>query len=371
MTLGLRSTSKPLPSRAGGVWRFDGETVSSLAQWDVGPKVILTPSQSTRLVALDLPAKSARDRVLALPFAFEDILAEPLDASAFAVGVALAPSRYLVAATNKTVLDRWIARLDALGLPDALLTPEALMLPVPPTGKWSLAVLGSQAIVRTEDGGGFATRHAQIGLAWEAANRPGIVLFDAADTSLPIESQEPLAPHLAMLSKPSIDLRQGVLREALPIRRRLGQLAAIGLMALLAHGAVAAAEGFQLHRLAKLRHAQALASLRTTSPQISDNADLIGELDALALPQAASGFTPLLSRTAGVLGQLPSPLRLRGLAFDARDASLTLSIETEGLGQLHRINSALLKAGLNARIAGARYQDGVAVGDVVVEEPTP
>ncbi|WP_394652783.1 type II secretion system protein GspL, partial [uncultured Sphingomonas sp.] len=77
-----------------GVWTLTGE---ALAVSDAdGPATVLVPNEAVRLLAVDLPLPTRAKRLAALPFAVEELIAEPIDSVHLALGIELSPKRYLV-----------------------------------------------------------------------------------------------------------------------------------------------------------------------------------------------------------------------------------------------------------------------------------
>ncbi|MEI9928413.1 MAG: type II secretion system protein GspL [Sphingomonas sp.] len=71
-------------------------------------------------------------------------------------GAEIGPKRYLVGVVRREVMADWVERAEAAGLGQAAMVPDALALPVPPEGAWSVDLGARRAVVRVGDGTGFA-----------------------------------------------------------------------------------------------------------------------------------------------------------------------------------------------------------------------
>jgi general secretion pathway protein L len=332
--------------------------------------VVLVSSQDVALAVLDLPAAARRDRLAALPFALEEHLAEPIEHLTFALGAEIAPRRHLAAAVSRSRMAAWTERLATLGFDHAMLVPDALSLPVPASGAWSVRQAKDHVLVRTSDSGGFAIAAGLLEVAWIAAGRPRVVAWGAPPPLPHAPAPDGPRPAAQLLPAP-LDLRQGAFaNKDLGLARPILRAAAIIAGALAIHGLIAAADGYALHRRAEARSAQALAALRRVSPAVPANADLAAEFDALFPAQPSTGgFLPLLSRTASALSASGEPISLRGLAYEGQSGALTLTIEAADLGVLQRVGNGVLRAGLPTTSGAASLEESRAVGELIVREP--
>ena len=224
--------------RPGGRWTMTGGMPVAVEHWDIGPAIVLVPSEDVLLLTVDLPVARAK-RLAALPFAIEERIAAPLEGVHIALGAEVAPRCFLAGVVAAPLMRDWVAALDAADLGHAALVPDAAMLPVPPTGAWSVAVADGRVRVRTDTGGGFAVPHARFVAAWRAGGSlacrvHGVPLaFDFPGETIAAGDMPTLPPPL--------DLRQGdfaVPRQRASAWRRLGTIAAAGIAA---HAAIAAA----------------------------------------------------------------------------------------------------------------------------------
>ncbi|WP_346344765.1 type II secretion system protein GspL [Sphingomonas sp. dw_22] len=192
-----------------GIWTLAGGR--PIIAEPEGPATILVPTEQVRLLAVDLPLPSRAKRLEALPFAIEDLIAEPAESLHLALGAEIAPKRYLVGVVRHEVMARWVDLAEAGGLGDAAMVPDALALPQPPEGEWAVDLGETRALVRAGDGSGFAVPAPLLGAAWEAAGKPGVLAYG---TALPPEMMLGRAalgpgPLAARLPAPSLDLRHG------------------------------------------------------------------------------------------------------------------------------------------------------------------
>lgn len=345
--------------RAAGVWTLTGGRL--IIAEPEGPATILVPTEQVRLLAVDLPLSSRAKRLEALPFAIEDLIAEPIESLHLALGEEIAPKRYLVGVVRHEVMERWVDLADAGGLGQAAMVPDALALPQPPEGEWAVDLGETRALVRSGDGSGFAIPAPLLGSAWDAAGKPAALAYG---TALPAEmmlGRAPLAPGaLALrLLSPALDLRQGRYAVRRPgnstFWRRLGWIVAIGAVA---HTVIAGADTLMLRSIADRRAEET----RTAAGLAAPGANLSGDLKATIpdlLPKgggakAPDAFLPLLTRVSGALQPLGGALSVRQMAFEGN--TLTMDVDGTDPTLAARIDAALRAA--QVRATATRSPDG-------------
>ncbi len=319
-----------------------------------GAATMLVPGEAVRLLAVDLPLPSRAKRLEALPFAVEELIADPLDAVHLALGSELSPRRFLVGVVRHAQMQAWIEEAALAGHPDAAFVPDALALPRPDAGEWAVELGETRAVVRTGDGTGFAMPAPMIAAAWEAAGRPPIRNYGAplpeAMAALPAELGElSLARRIA---EPALDLRQGIYgrRRAASLPgwgRRLFWVGAIGLTA---HVGIAAADTMMLRAIADRREDDTRMLVATASPGTPTTGDdLAGTVaDLLPEPKRYSAFLPLLSRVSATLAPLNGQMAVRGIGF--RGDALMVDLEPLQPGLAGRLSGAISDARLSGEV---------------------
>jgi general secretion pathway protein L len=362
------------------IWSLAGGRLVRLDGTVEGSALVVVPSEAVLLLATPLPPLQGQDRRRrALPFAIEDRIADPLDRVHAALGAELSPGVWLAGVVSHAVMREWITTLNgaaiddaAAGLERARLIPDALLLPVPGPGQWSVDRTGNRAVVRTDDGSGFAGPLSLLATAWQLAGKPVCVALG-----------EPLPPEFAAIRaetegarpaervrEPALDLRQGAYA---PQRRPVGQIwrkiALVAGAGALAQGAIAVADTLALTRLASERTAKVRDFAETRQPPVVIGSNLADALDQLTPDPSRAGpgrFIPLLSRTATALAASHVTANWRSVAYDEPAGTLTLEIETREISDLQAIAQALTRAGLSAQAGTASSDNGRAVGSFVI-----
>jgi general secretion pathway protein L len=343
----------PLPdSRPAGVWTLSGSELI-IAEPD-GPATLLVPTEQVALLGVDLPLAGRARRIEALPFAVEDRVADSLDAVHLALGTEIAPKRYLVGVVRHDVMEAWAARADEAGLGHAAIVPDALALPVPEDGAWSVDLGTTRAVVRASDGTGFACAAPLLRPAWEAAGRPPCIAYGAAlpaDMAYAGAALEP-APLARRLLSPPLDLRQGRYprRSAASanVWRRLGWIALLGAAA---HTLIATADTVMLRVIADRRAQETRLLMASMGAPAPAGADIASTLVS-ALPQGGGApqvFLPLVSRVSGALAPFGESFSVRAIGFEAN--ALTMDLEGSDPGLAARLRSALEGARVKATVA--------------------
>lgn len=337
-----------------GVWTLTGEALVA-ADGD-GPATVLVPGEAVRLLGVDLPLPTRAKRLAALPFAVEDLIAEPIDSVHLALGIELSPRRFLVGVVRHDRMAEWIARIEAEGLGHAALVPNALALPPPATGEWAVELGETRALVRAGDGTGFAIPAPLLRTAWEAAGKPRTIAYGTALPADMADSADVLAldPLARRLLAPALDLRQGlyaVRRTGTGFWRRMATVAVLGL---LAHVVIAALDTVALRGIADARAAETRDLIAAKAPGTTLPEDGLASAvaDLLPRPGAGGGANPFLgaaARLSGALAPLGADLSVRTMRTEGM--SLIVDLDSTDPGFAGRVRTALSSGGIDAAVA--------------------
>lgn len=337
-----------------GVWTLAGEAL--VASDADGPATVLVPNEAVRLLAVDLPLPTRARRLAALPFAVEELIAEPIDSVHLALGIELSPKRYLVGVVRHDRMAEWIARIEAEGLGHAALVPDALALPQPAAGEWAVELGATRALVRAGDGTGFAIPAALLRTAWDAAGRPRTIAYGTALPADMTDSTDALAldPLARRLLAPALDLRQGIYAV-----RRTGagfwrKLATVAVLGLLAHVVIAALDTLALRNIANARVAETRELVATRAPGTAlPEEGLAGAVaDLLPRPGAGGGANPFLgaaTRLSAALTPLGADLSVRTMRTEG--TSLIVDLDSTDPGFAGRVRTTLSSGGIDAAVA--------------------
>ena len=346
-----RPARSNLPSR--GLWRIVDDRILAVDRSWAGPTTVLVPSEDVLTLTVDLPFPTRAQRLNNLPYALEDAVAEPLPTLHFALGQEVAPRRHIAGVVRHGRMQGWLTVLDAADLGTALLVPDALTLPVPPTGAWVVRVEGPRALVRTDNAAGFAVPLSMLESAWAAAGRPRIVplgdplpgtLSEGVDASVVVA--DPAGDPLVVL--PPLDLRQGPYAAARPTALSAGRtLALVAGIGVLAHISILGLDTLLLHGMAEKKEAEARAVLQSVAPQVAATDDPVAAADRL-LPGAGGGnraFTRTMAQTSGALPGA-GVIAFNRAAWTPGDLDLTVVVPDAST--LDRAVQALNASGLSA-----------------------
>ncbi len=303
-----RPARSNLPSR--GLWRIVDDRILAVDRAWAGPTTVLVPSEDVLTLTVDLPFPTRAQRLQNLPYAMEDAVAEPLASLHFALGQEVAPRRHIAGVVRRARMDQWIALLAGEDLDAAILLPDALTLPIPPAGVWAVRKAeGGRALIRTDNGAGFAVPLAMLDSAWKAAGQPRIA---AIGDPLPDAMAEGVDATAAMVDPagdplmvlPPLDLRQGPYAATRPTAASAGRiLALVAGIGIVVHMAILGVDALLLHGMAEKKEAEARAVLQAVAPQVAATDDPVAAADRLLGGAGAGGrpFTGLLSRTSQAL----------------------------------------------------------------------
>lgn len=345
-----------------GLWRIVDDRIIAVDRSYAGPTTVLVPSEDVLTLTVDLPFATRAQRLENLAYALEDAVGEPLASLHFSLGMEVAPRRHIAGVVRHARMQSWIALLTEAGLESALLIPDALTLPVPSPGAWVVKADETRALVRTDNGAGFATPLSMLDAAWNAAGRPRLqtvgaplpeALADGVEESVAL--LDPAGQSTAVLAP--LDLRQGAyaaVRTGTPSPART--LALVAGLGVLAHIAILGVDTVLLHNMAEKKEAEARAVLQAVAPGVAATDDPLTVAERIAPSSGGNRpFIQLMARTSGALpGAGAAP-------FDTvvyEPGTLDLTVAVADAAALDRVVTALNASGLNASGAPAAVDAG-------------
>lgn len=357
-------------STHGIVWLDASGPWSEATVWGAAEAgVVLAPSEKLRLMAVDLPLSSARQRRAALPFAIEEFLAEPLFEVHVALGPEIAHRRYLAGAVHHELMANWVEAVKAAELSHCRIVPDVLAVPRPPEGAWSVWIVATRALIRRADGAGFALDAASLPVAWKIAGEPPLVHHGGELPAELVASEIEKEP-VVDIDAARFDLRQGIYAHTEQGWRRPSKVAALLVsLGLVGHVGAAVIDTLALRQLADERRSEARAMLREVAPELPANVDT-ATLFQRFLPagsQPQDLFLPLFARVSEALQPFSEGLAVQALAFSATDNTLNLDLQASDLAALQRIEVALNDAGLQVTSGVATTGGGSAEARMVIQ----
>lgn len=334
---------------------------------------VLVPGEQALAVVVDLPLASHRQRLDAVGFAVEGLLAEPLSKVHVALGPQIAPKRYLAVMVSHAAMEEWAGLLGRAGLSQARLLPDFLALPSVVDDGWTVFASGDRAIVRRSDLSGFSTRLSMLPAAWRLAGCPAVVSCGEPLAPLFLASHVRIAEPLAADPVAAgFTLRQSIYAtsafEGAGLLRRAGWICTLGLGLL---GAINIADTLALRQMAEDRRAEAQALISKVAPNTNPQEDIDVQLGRI-LPDTEDDkpgrFLPLFSDVASALATEKAGLVVESLAYDAADGQFGLEVAAGNLATLQRIEATLGDAGLQVSSGVATAESGGAKVRIVVED---
>lgn len=347
-----RPARSNLPSR--GLWRIVDDRILAVDRSWAGPTTVLVPAEDVLTLTIDLPFATRAQRLSNLPYAMEDAVAEPLANLHFALGQEVAPRRHIAGVVRRARMDQWIALLVEADLDAAILLPDALTLPVPPAGVWAVRKAeGGRALIRTDNGAGFAVPLAMLDSAWKAAGQPRIAAIGEPLPDAMAEGVDATAAVVdpagdPLLVLPPLDLRQGPYAATRPTAASAGRiLALVAGIGVVAHIAILGLDTLLLHGMAEKKEAEARAVLQSVAPQVAATDDPVAAADRL-LPGAGGGSRPFTRTMAETSGALPGAGVIAFNRAAWTPGELDLTVVVPDVSTLDRAVQALNASGLSA-----------------------
>lgn len=351
------------PSCQGGSAVFEELVPDSLID-----QIAVVSAEQVAFHAVELPVRSARQRLSALPYALEDHIGSSLDRCHFALCGTVADTKHLAAILDALVLEDFIA-----AFPDKQVVAEQMLLAPPDVGEgglpvWHVYRREGRALVRSSDKTGFAVDADMLPMLWERAGRPKI---ESSGAPLPggVPSIARALTEMPAVSVLENDLRQGVFQPARGFAPPLRWLAACILMAGLLHLVLAMVDVRAQRDLANDLRGKAATALASRLPSASPDAApslILRQIAAQNQPQRGSSFLPMLDEVAQALVQQPDGVQFRKLNWS--EEGLRLAIEAPDLDALQKVETALKARGLRVASGSATAEGGAARAELTVQK---
>ena len=346
------------------VWRAAGVRMTGARTAGAPMAVVPVVSEAVLILRVALPALPKSQRRAAAAFAVEPFLAQPLEDVRVVLGPRLDEGVYLAVVIDRVVLAGLVAQAG-----EARLVPDALLLPLPVVGQWTVAERAGRLLARLPDGTGFAASEPGFRAIWQQSGAPGLVwLHGTPPQDLPLARRATLAfPIVPEPGLAGFDLGYGRV-PAWREPRKLGALAAVLALGLCGHLALLAVEGQRLTARADGLERQVRQDLTARGIRVGTSVDAAVAL-ALQGGNVGSGlgFLPLLGRAMGAMSGQAGSVTLQDIGFDSRSQQLSLTLVASGLGPLQDAAAALARAGLSASLGPSTLSQGQARASVAIQ----
>ncbi|WP_281709343.1 type II secretion system protein GspL [Phaeobacter italicus] len=327
----------------------------------------IVPAEHVSLHRLELPIRSKKQRLDALPFALEERIGNALEKTHFALCESTPDGQVLAAAIDKTVMDHCLTNA-----PDTPLIPEQMLLaPEPQTGDrpiWAVFREKNRLIIRLPDGAGFASDIKAFTSLWYAAGKPSLKTY-----GIPLPGNISTAQFIKngptpVTSVGTYDLRQGAYRPALGLKRPITWLAAGIALTALAHIALAIADLSAQTQIAQTLRNQANTLLAERFPNITaEDSPAVLQRQIMAQQQTSRGsdFLPLMDRVSQAWLRDGTELQIQQLSWS--DNTLRLQLEARDLETLQQAEASLTNNALRVTSGAATADAGSARAEFAVQ----
>ena len=316
--------------------------------------MIIVPSGDVALHWIACPGMTVRQGAAAAPLMALEASIGPVGALHAAVQPALEPERpHIVAVASRAAMEYWIADSAALGVPDAVIVPAALLLPPPEEG-FVVGTVGGEAVLRGTD--------CALG-----ADEPHASMIVGGAAVRHVDDAKVEEGLVAALLTPPMTLRQGsyAVRRASSLDpawlKRIGILAGtVAALSLLISLVTIA----RLHWEAAALDDRTLAAAKTLVPEASD----VGDADArLATRLAARGGGAFTATSAGVLAAMQgaSGVTMTSLSQLA-DGTVRVQLAAARAEDINVALIALQNAGWRVAANSVQQQGAQTVADISV-----
>ncbi len=359
-------------------WLLSG-TLSDSVELD-SSMTLLVPTQQVLLTEATLPTRKLKKVQNALPYALEDELTEDVEQIHFAMGDWKGEGNQLsVAAVDKSLMDKWLQRLNELGIKAKQLQPDVFALPYT-LNHWSVWVDDKRALVRTGEQSGFATEPENLAFLIDRAIKqdeeaPVQIDVYASENGLELILPEfngdiehhifsqaalsELSQHVHVLT--GINLLQNSYSQKEQLNKTLRPwipAALVLALALVVQLSLFISEAFQIRGEISRLEDELLQVYLTAFPEDQNVRDPIGkmrsQLAALQGNPNGGGFIPLMSNIGDILAGTEN-MRLMQISY--RTGVMELAIEIDSVSALDQLKARLMTTGLAVEIASADKRD--------------
>ena len=360
----------------------DASHLSSL-QHRAGQRAVtaLVPGSDVLLSWVNLPAKSGRKALAAIPYMLEEELSQDISSQFFALGKRY-NERQAVAVVNKAQMDSWLSQLQQAGLFCTKLVPDCLALPQIDNA-WSMLELGKQLLLRQDPWRGVQGEHPWVLPATEhyaKQQSEPVVIANFSDLSLPhmanVEvQQQPLELPMKILAQGALasnfNLLQGQYKAKQQSAGRLRQwrlaatLAAIALLVSLVD------KGITLQQLSQQKaqlSAQIEAEFKRAFPGTNRIVNVRSQMRQKleALEQGGSGVS-MLSMLAQLTEAFDSSrVKPQTLKFDAKRSELRLQAVATNFEALEQFKRLAEQQGFTVQQGAINNKDNQVIGSLSI-----
>ena len=340
----LIATSSPFHLLTQGVGTWD-ELQSELTRYPASSARVLAPATAMTFHTVTLPRRTQRHWRQAIPFMLEEQLASDIEQLHFAV-VARQAERFTVAVMQKTLMARWVAQCQSIGVHIIAILPDVLALPLAEEG-WSAVFHQRTWLFRTAVGAGMAAEEGWYRTLLESADvQPVIDSYSPVPTgvenwrALPETSLMTLAANAPVT--PGMDLRQGDFAVGEPWREAVapwrGVIAAAALYLLALTGS-SLWEHYQLYRQAAVWQEESVRAYQALFPDdkhvVNPRAQMQQHLRAAGSGNPAASLAAHVGRLQQLVARHDG-LQLMTLGYDRRRGELRLQLRALSFVQMEQ-----------------------------------
>lgn len=346
---------------------------------------VLVPASDVRLKKLNVPGKSQKAIKLAAPYMLEDELAQDVEDLFFAyhnIKNDDANANCYIAAVDRSLMQAWLAWLDAANITCQKIIPDALVMPLM-AGKTTAIQLGEQILLRTDPWQAHTidlTLWPVISGQWQ--EQTTIANFSALSSDndniefSPQPEELPLALLAQNTNKQGFNLLQGEFKVEESFAPFLTFWKIPFALLCLVLVLVIATKSFQLIKLneqQQLLEQQILQHYKKAFPEtkrvrISNVRSLLrSKLKTIGEQGGSEKFITLFNKLLPAFEAVNS-IKPEGLKFDAKRGEFRLQLTANSYADFEKFKNLLEKQQLAVNLGSQNNQGGKIVGSFSIKE---
>nr|WP_283107337.1 type II secretion system protein GspL [Shewanella marinintestina] len=314
---------------------------------------VLVPASSITLTEVDLPEKSQRQAIKALPFMLEENLAQNVDELHFVTGPRNGDALSIAVVAHEQ-MQMWIEWLSDAGLKAKCIVPDCLALPLADCD-WAAMTLGKEVLLRTGAGSGVSLSQNWLNMALPQLLTADAQTTVAGYTELQLAGTEvktqPLDLPMLVLAKGLLNAPMNLLSGVYKPKKEYGKHLLLWRNAAIAFAVVVVLalvnKGLNIHQMntaADELQAQSEQIYKQVVPGSSRVVNLRSQMGSYVrtLQGGGSGseFFVMLSGMQEAFAQVPA-LKPTTLRFDSNRSEIRMQVTAKNYEQIEKFKEII------------------------------
>ncbi|WP_163932239.1 type II secretion system protein GspL [Paraferrimonas sp. SM1919] len=349
------------------------------------PVDVLIPTQTTSILSAQLPEKGTRQALKALPFMLEDELSESVEQLHFCA-TKVVNNQVDVCVVNHQQMQLWLSWLADAQIQPNRIVPDALALPTPEMGCWSVLEINGKYLIKTAKSKGMVIAPDWFPMVAQRTVKAAIndeqpipVIEAYSPLEVPMMSVEQQQLDLPMLllakgvDQVDINLLSGVYAPKSDFSNYLLPWKKVAIAASVCLGLALVNKGvnqYHYNQQAQAYKEQAEATYRQLFPQekriIGVKRQIDKKLSELNGGNGGGQFLSMLEQLSQAFSQVKQ-LKPTGMRFDNKRNELRLQVSANSFAEVEAFQQ-LAAQNFKLKVGSMSQNDGLVTGTITITE---